>query len=306
MAQPLYVWTERYRPKTLSECILPAAVTSMCQKYIEDQEIPNLLLVGPAGIGKTTLAKALCHDISAEFLMVNASEEGRMDNLRTTIRNFASTVTVGDAPRKYVILDEADGITAPAQQAFRSFFEEFAHNCGFILTANFPNRLLPAIRSRCTEVTFEVPAAEQGAFKRQLLTRLQRILATEQVTCDPEILKAIAKKYYPDLRQMIGALGSHVVDGQISISVLSLNDVPFDGLLSAMRAKKFAAVRTWIGEHASQDVGPIRVTASSRSEVLRKLEEEIRYWLEMCPCTGQAYRNLELELIEDETDRHED
>jgi DNA polymerase III delta prime subunit len=265
-----YIWTERYRPQTLQECILPAALVATFQKQIDKGELENMILAGKAGTGKTTVARALCQQIDAEYLLVNASDERNIDTLRDKISRFASSVSmVGAAKRKYVILDEADYLNPQSTQpALRAFIEEYSHNCGFILTVNYPSKLLPALHSRCPVISFDVPADERPALQVALFKRLFKILKTENVTCDKTLLGGIVRKFWPDMRRMLGELQRHSINGEVSPAILTqVSDASFDELITAIRSKQFTTMRNWLGTHSdtSQD-------ASFYTELAGRLE----------------------------------
>lgn len=267
----IHAWTEKYRPQTITDCILPAETKASLQSIVVSREIPNLLLVGYQGTGKTTVAKALCQDIGAEFLFVNGSKDAGIDVLRTTIERFASSVSFyEDGPsRKYVILDEADYLNpASTQPALRSFMEQWVHNCGFILTANFPNKLLPPIRSRCSEIRFDIPKGERATLMGAMLSRLVMICDQEHVQADKPMLAGVIKKYFPDFRKVLTELQRHSQTGVLSPAILShTTDTVYTELIQHIKTKKFDAMRQWITAHLD-DPGAFYSTLFGRLESL--------------------------------------
>ncbi len=251
--RPQYVWTEKYRPQTLSECILPTDTKASLEAIIQTREIPNLLLTGSPGTGKTTVARVLCHDIGAEMLFVNGSKDSNIDTLRIDIFGFAGTVSMleDSAARKYVLLDEADYLNPTSTQpALRGFMEAFAHNCGFILTCNFSNKLLTPLRSRCSEIRFDVPKAERAGLMGEMLTRLGQICQKESVQADKALLAGVIKKYFPDFRKVLTEVQRQSVGGVLSPAILSqVTDAVYTELIVHLKQKKFDAMRLWVSAH---------------------------------------------------------
>lgn len=248
-----FVWVERYRPQTLGECILPAAVKATLEAAVKQQNVTNLLLTGRAGTGKTTVAKALVRDMDADALVINASEEGNIDTLRNRIRDFASSMTLGGG-RKYVILDEADYLTAATQPALRAFMEEFAKNCGFILTANFPQRIIAPLHSRCSVVDFKIPATERVALMQAFWKRACDILTLEQVKHDPKTVSQVIALHFPDFRRVLNELQRYSADGELSPAILSqLTDKDVAELFVALKSKDYAKMRKWVVNHEDMD-----------------------------------------------------
>lgn len=244
-----FLWVERWRPKTIADCILPDRLKAPLQAMVAAGELSNLIFAGPSGTGKTTSALAMGHEIGADMMVINASDENGIDVLRNKIKSFASAVSF-NGERKYVILDEADAITPPTQAAFRAFIEEFARNCGFIFTCNYPNKLINPLHSRCTVVSFAFKKEEQQELMTAFFTRVKEILRTESVTCDPKVLSQVIKKYYPDFRRTLNALQGAVVDGAVTLSVLGqASSETFKNLWTALSNKDFLLARKWIAQH---------------------------------------------------------
>ena len=199
-----YLWVEKYRPQTIDECILPDSMKNTFKQYLTQGELPTFLFSGTAGVGKTTVAKALCQEVGADWIMINGSDEGRqIDVLRNKIKNFASTVSLTDA-KKVVIIDEADYMNAESvQPALRSFIEEFSNNCRFIFTCNFKHRIIEPLRSRCANIEFKVDAGEKQAIAAQFFKRVTQILKNENVEFDPKVVSELIIKHFPDYRRIL-------------------------------------------------------------------------------------------------------
>jgi len=249
-------WAEKYRPKTVSECILPEETKQIFQKMVSSGTLSmHLLLHGSAGTGKTAVAKAMCEELGVDYLFVNASNERNIDTLRTKIAQFASSVSIGGGI-KVVILDEADYLNKDSTQpALRAFMEEFSSNCKFILTCNFPNRLIDAIRSRCTEIQFRVPDEEKKHLMGMLLKRVVSILDSEGVAYDKRVVATIITKFFPDNRRILNILQKfHTLGSPIDSGVLSsLVSVDFEDLLNALRHKNFTDMRKWVAFYGDND-----------------------------------------------------
>tara|TARA_R100000005_G_C4988161_1_gene195989 strand:- start:769 stop:1614 length:846 start_codon:yes stop_codon:yes gene_type:complete len=225
---------------------------------VKTGEVQNLLLSGGAGCGKTTIAKALCEDLDAEYIMINCSEDGNIDTLRTKIRAFASTVSISGG-KKVVILDEFDYSNAQSTQpALRGFIEEFSANCRFILTCNFKNRIIEPLHSRCTSITFQIPNKEKPALAMNVLERIQDILKTEGIEYDQKVLAELIRKHFPDIRRVINELQRYSVAGVIDVGILSqIGEVQVKDLVTSMKNKDFTAVRKWVVENLDND--PTRI-----------------------------------------------
>ena len=245
-----YLFVEKYRPQTIDECILPDSIKETFKQMVESGEVQNLLLSGSAGCGKTTIAKALCNELDADYIMINCSEDGNIDTLRTKIRNFASTVSMsGD--KKVVILDEFDYSNAQSTQpALRGFIEEFANNCRFILTCNYKNRIIEPIHSRCTCITFNIPKKEKPKMASQFLDRIKGILEKESIEFDEKVLAELVMKHFPDFRRVLNELQRYSVGGVIDTGILSqIGEIHIKDLVSFMKSKDFTSARKWAVEN---------------------------------------------------------
>lgn len=248
-----FLWVEKYRPSKIKECILPSNIKKIFQDIVDSGKMQNLLLCGGAGCGKTTVAKALCKEMEYDYIFINASENGNIDTIRTTIRNFASTVSLG-GNGKAVILDEADQITSAAQGALRGFIEEFSSNCKFILTCNFKNKIIDPLHSRCTPVDFKFPNKDKVEVVKECLRRCEEILTSEKVTWDKKILLEFIMEYFPDFRRILNELQKYGASGKIDSGILSrLNDDSFQKLIEYMKNKNFTEVRKWVGLNIDLD-----------------------------------------------------
>ena len=248
------LWVEKYRPQSIEDCILPSELKQTFQQFVDNEEIPNLLLTGTAGVGKTTIAKAMLEQIGCTYMMINGSEESGIDTLRTKIKNFASTVSM-DGKRKYVILDEADYLNPQSTQpALRGFIEEFSKNCGFILTCNFRNRIIEPLHSRCSTVEFRIPNAEKPKLASQFMKRVQHILETENVKSNDDVVATLIGKFFPDWRRCLNELQRYSATGQIDSGILvNLSDSSIQELLSFIKNKEFTNTRKWIVHNLDND-----------------------------------------------------
>lgn len=253
-----FLWVEKYRPTTIDDCILPERLKKPFQEYVARKEIPNLMLTGTAGVGKTTVAKAMCDEIGVNHLYVNASENRGIDVLRTTIRNYASTISLSGG-KKVIIMDEADYLTPEAQAAMRGAIEEFAENCTFIFTCNFKSKLIDAIHSRCSVIDFALRNEEKKEMAAQLFKRLQFILTQEKVAYDKNVLAKIIEKYFPDYRRTLNELQRFSSSGNLDAGIVAqLSDVrKIADLVSHLKTKNFGEMRKWCV--ANSDIEPARI-----------------------------------------------
>ena len=251
-----FLWVEQYRPQKIDDCILPDNLKKPFQGFVEQGEIPNLLLLGSAGVGKTTVAKALCEEIGASYIVINGSDEGRfIDTVRNRVKTFASTVSlVGGAPHKVVIIDEADNTTHDVQLSLRAFVEEFHSNCRFIFTCNFQNKIIEPLHSRCTVVDFRIAKAQQQKLQAQFFGRLKEILDENEIEYEDKILVKLIGRYFPDWRRLINETQRHSASGKIDTNILvDIADINLDQLLAALKNKEFTTVRKWVVENIDND-----------------------------------------------------
>ena len=250
-----FLYVEKYRPQNIEDTILPQQYKDQFKEFVKQGEIPNLLLSGSAGCGKTTIAKALCNELGADFIVINGSDEGRLiDTLRTKIKNFASTMSLQGGP-KVVILDEADYISADSvQPALRGFIEEFSSNCRFIFTCNYKNRIIPALHSRTTVIDFKISPAEKPKLAQQFMKRVKTILDTEGVTYDDKVIAELIMRFFPDFRRILNELQRYGVSGTIDSGLLSsLTEEKFTPLINMLQEKNWGAMRKWVGQNSDQD-----------------------------------------------------
>ena len=251
-----FLWVEKYRPKVIDDCILPQTIKDVFTGFVSQGELPNLLLTGSAGVGKTTIAKALCDQIGASYIMINGSDEGRfLDTVRNRIRTFASTVSLtSGASHKVVIIDEADNTTNDVQLSLRAAVEEFHNNCRFIFTCNFINKIIEPLHSRCTVVDFRVKNGQSVVLQGQFFERLRTILKKEDVTFEDKVLAKLIRRYYPDWRRLINECQRYAANGSIDSAILvDVADVNFDDLLVSLKQKDFKTVKTWVVQHMDND-----------------------------------------------------
>lgn len=247
-----YLWVEKYRPQKIDDCILPETLKNTFKQFVASGELPNFLFSGTAGTGKTTAAKALCNEIGAESLLINGSDEGRsIDTLRTTIKSFASTVSLTDA-KKVVIIDEADYMNADSvQPALRSFIEEFSNNCRFIFTCNFKNRIIEPLHSRCSVIDFKISNEDKPKVAAAFYRRVKDILSFESVDADPQVVAELIAKHFPDYRRVLNELQRYSVTGKIDSGILiNLSDESFKELMDYLAQKKYTDVRKWVGKNS--------------------------------------------------------
>lgn len=252
-----FLWVEKYRPKDIESCILPADLKDQFNTFVKEG-IPNLLLSGGPGVGKTTSARAMLEQGNYDYIMINGSMNGNIDTLRTDIKNYASTVSLQNT-RKYVILDEADYLNASTTQpALRNFMEEYSSNCGFILTCNFKNKILPALHSRCASIDFKIPTKDKPKLAMKFLERLETILTNEKVEYDKAVLADLIMKYFPDWRRVLNELQRYASLGKIDTGVLTRgDDNELKDLMSILKKKNFNDMRQWVAENIDNDCATI-------------------------------------------------
>ena len=253
-----FLWVEKYRPNAIRDCILPDDLKKTFTEFVNDKHIPNLILSGGPGVGKTTVAKAMLEEIGATYMMINGSEESGIDVLRTKIKNFASTVSL-EGGRKYIILDEADYLNAQSTQpALRGFMEEFHKNCGFILTCNYKNRLIPPLHSRCSVVDFIIPKEQKPQLAQDFFTRVQSILNEENVKFDERAVAELLNKFFPDWRRVLNELQRYSASGIVDAGILvNISDANINELMHSLKQKEFTNVRKWIVQNLDND--PVRI-----------------------------------------------
>ena len=246
-----FLWVERYRPQTIDECILPEGLKKTFKEFIASGQLPNFLFCGTAGVGKTTIAKALCNEIGAEYLLINGSEESGIDVLRTKIKSFASTVSLTDS-KKVVILDEADYLNANSTQpALRGFIEEFSGNCRFIFTCNFRNRIIEPLHSRCSVVEFKIDGKDKQQIAANFFKRAAGILKDENIEFDPKVVAEVVTKHFPEYRRILNELQRYSVTGKIDSGILvNLSQESFRELVGFLKEKKFPEVRKWVAKNS--------------------------------------------------------
>jgi len=251
------LWVEKYRPKKVEDCILPDAIKATFQEYVNRKEIPNLLLSGTAGVGKTTIAKALCEQVGCDYIVINGSDESGIDVLRNKIKNYASSVSLMGG-RKVVIIDEADYLNPNSTQpAMRGAIEEFASNCSFIFTCNFKNRIIDPIHSRCSVIDFKVNGSKQK-MAADFFKRVEWILEQENITYDKKVVAAVITKHFPDNRRVINELQRYSVSGTIDAGILSnIADIQLESLTTSLKEKDFASVRKWVTNNLDND--PVKI-----------------------------------------------
>jgi len=253
-----FLWAEKYRPKTVDECILPSNLKKTFNAFIKQGEVPNLILSGGPGVGKTTLARAVLEQLGRDYMIINGSLEGKnIDTLRTTIKDYASTVSFAEG-RKYVILDEADYLNPQSTQpALRNFMEEYSKNCGFILTCNFKNKIIDPLQSRCSIVDFKLPADEKPDLAASIFHRVCGILDNEEVEYNKKVIAAIIQKQFPDYRRTWNTLQQAAATGVIDTNALVDNDTGISDLVQYLKKKEFTAMRKWVAQNSDIDVNTL-------------------------------------------------
>lgn len=253
-----FLWVEKYRPKTVEETILPADLKATFQQFVDQKNIPNLILAGSQGVGKTTIAKAMLEELDCDYIVINGSLNGNIDTLRNEIMNFASSVSLMGG-RKYVILDEADYLNANSTQpALRNFMEEYSRNCGFILTCNFLNRLIAPLQSRCSVINFKIAKKDMPKLAGQFFERVKTVLEAEGVAYEQKAVAEVITKHFPDWRRVLNELQRYSATGAIDNGILAnLQEVTLKELVRFMKEKDFTNVRKWIGQNSDSDQNTI-------------------------------------------------
>ena len=256
MSRDEFVWVEKYRPKKIEECILPDNTKKTFLDFLDKGEVPNLLLSGPPGCGKTTVAKALCEQLGSDYYVINGSDEGRfLDTVRNNAKNFASTVSLSSsAKHKVIIIDEADNTTPDVQLCLRAFTEEFIGNCRFIFTCNYKNKIIQPLHSRCSVIDFALKGKEKQLLAGNFFKRLQEILDTEGVEYDNKVLVELIKKHFPDWRRVLNEVQRYSSSGKIDSGILaSFSNVKTDDLFNCLKVKDFPKVRKWVVDNLDND-----------------------------------------------------
>ena len=259
MEREEFLWVEKYRPSKVIDCVLPSDLEETFSEYVDKKSVPNLILTGGPGTGKTTAAKALCEETSTDYLMVNGSDEGRsIDTVRTTLTQFCSSVSM-TGNRKAIIMDEADYMNPDSvQPALRGFIEKFGNNVSFLFTCNYRNRIIDPIHSRCAVLDFIIPNNEKPKIAERYLDRCEKILDGEGIVYDKKVLIELIMKYFPDFRRVLNELQRYSVSGEIDTGILSsINEVNLNELVGGLRGKKFSEVRKWANQNIDQDTTKI-------------------------------------------------
>ena len=251
-----FIWVEKYRPKTIEECILTDENKKTFLDFITAGEIPNMLFTGPAGVGKTTVAKALCEQLGVDYYVINGSDEGRfLDTVRNTAKNFASTVSLtSDSKHKVIIIDEADNTTSDVQLLLRASIEEFSANCRFIFTCNYKNKIIQPLHSRCTVIDFAVNKRDKPTIAAQFFSRINDILDKENIRSDKKVVAELINKHFPDWRRVLNECQRYSAGGEIDSGILaSFSDVSINDLTKNLKEKNFSEVRKWVSTNLDND-----------------------------------------------------
>ena len=251
-----FIWVEKYRPQTIDECILPESIKKTFSDFLNKGEIPNMLLSGPPGVGKTTVAKALCNQLGVDYYVINGSDEGRfLDTVRNSAKNFASTVSLSsESKHKVIIIDEADNTTPDVQLLLRASIEEFSNNCRFIFTCNYKNKIIEPLHSRCAVIEFGIKGKQKQEIATCFFKRLNSILEQERVEADKKVLAQLINKHFPDWRRVLNECQRYSVSGKIDSGILAtFSDVQVNDLLKNLKEKNFTEVRKWVVDNIDND-----------------------------------------------------
>ena len=251
-----FIWVEKYRPKTINECILPQSIKKTLQDFVDAGELSNMLFTGPPGIGKTTAAKALCEQLGVDSYVINGSDEGRfLDTVRNTAKNFASTVSLtSDSKHKVIIIDEADNTTTDVQLLLRAFIEEFSANCRFIFTCNYKYKIAKPLHSRCTVIDFSINKRDKPTVAAQFFSRLNDILDQEKIKSDKKVVAELINKHFPDWRRVLNECQRYSVGGKIDSGILvAFNNVEIDQLTKILKDKNYSELRKWVSDNVTND-----------------------------------------------------
>jgi DNA polymerase III delta prime subunit len=264
------LWVEKYRPHKISDCILPESSKATFQKFVDTKDVPNMILSGTPGIGKTTVARALCDEIGLDYILINGSKERGIDTLRTKIVGYAGAVSLTGG-RKVIIIDEADYLTGEAQAAFRGVIEEFALNCSFIFTCNHKNKIIPALHSRCSVFDFRIPKETIPKLATILCKRVETILVNEKTEYDQKAVVELVKKFFPDFRRLLNELQRYSATGKIDVGIFAaLGEARVGEVISYLKQKDFRSLRKWVGINSDQDATKIM------DELYAKLSDAVK------------------------------
>jgi len=249
-----FLFVEKYRPKKINDCVLPEGIKNTFLEFVGRKEIPNLLLAGGSGVGKTTVARALCEELGCDYIIINGSEESGIDILRNKIKTFASTVSLQNAGHKVVILDEADYLNPQSTQpALRGFIEEFHKNCRFIFTCNYRNRIIEPLHSRCSVIEFKING-NKAILASQFMNRVESILKEEGIGFEEEVVAELIMKHFPDFRRVLNELQRYSVSGNIDSGILvNIAEVNMKELMGHLKGKEFSKVRKWVVDNIDND-----------------------------------------------------
>lgn len=293
-----FLWVERYRPQTVEECILPDSIKSYFIEIRDSGNVPNLLLSGPSGTGKTSVTLALANELGRDFLKINGSEERSIDVIRNKVRSYASTISLSSTGKKFLLIDEADNLTHDAQLALRAFIEDFQTNCVFIFTCNYKNRIDKALCSRCTNKDFIFPANEKQKILARFFKSVCTILETENIQFDPKVIAAHVGKYYPDFRRSLSELQGYCRSGIIDVGVLAAtSDVSVVELFQHIKQKNYSDVRKWVIQNIDNDPS---ITIRKIFDELWKNEEIVKTTIPPCIVILARYQDLATRVADQE------